>query len=40
MDRGFAMLDIHYCYPEDNGAYFCIARNAVGQVQSNVVDLQ
>ncbi|CAH8435558.1 unnamed protein product [Schistosoma haematobium] len=40
LDRGFAMLDIHYCYPEDNGAYFCVARNAAGQVQSNVVELQ
>ncbi|CAH8431080.1 unnamed protein product [Heterobilharzia americana] len=39
LDRGFAMLDIHYCYPEDNGAYFCVARNAIGQVQSNVVEL-
>ncbi|CAH8430008.1 unnamed protein product [Schistosoma turkestanicum] len=40
LDRGFASLDIHYCYPEDNGAYFCVARNAAGQVQSNVVELQ
>ncbi|TNN16637.1 Titin isoform 1 [Schistosoma japonicum] len=40
LDRGFAILDILYCYPEDNGAYFCVARNAAGQVQSNVVELQ
>ncbi|KAA3681744.1 uncharacterized protein DEA37_0013148 [Paragonimus westermani] len=39
LDRGFAILEILYCYPEDNGAYWCIAKNAAGQVQSNVVEL-
>ncbi|CAH8664362.1 unnamed protein product [Dicrocoelium dendriticum] len=39
LDRGFAILDILYCYPEDNGAYWCVARNSMGQVQSNVVEL-
>ncbi|OON18508.1 immunoglobulin I-set domain protein [Opisthorchis viverrini] len=40
LDRGFAVLDILYCYPEDNGAYWCMAKNSLGQVQSNVVELQ
>ncbi|CAL8099627.1 unnamed protein product [Calicophoron daubneyi] len=40
LDRGYAILDILYCYPDDNGSYWCIAKNALGQVQSNVVDLQ
>lgn len=40
LDRGFAILDILYCYPEDNGAYWCVARNSLGQIQSNVVELQ
>ncbi|KAF6776463.1 hypothetical protein AHF37_04120 [Paragonimus kellicotti] len=40
LDRGFAILEILYCYPEDNGAYWCVAKNAAGQVQSNVVELQ
>lgn len=39
MDRGFAILDIHYCYPEDNGNYYCIAKNAYGEIRSNVVPL-
>ncbi|VDN28855.1 unnamed protein product [Dibothriocephalus latus] len=39
MDRGFAILDIHYCYAEDSGDYCCVVTNSAGSVQSNVVQL-
>lgn len=38
-DRGFAILEIAYCFPEDSGDYYCVATNAYGQAQSNVVQL-
>ncbi|KAL7057852.1 hypothetical protein AAHC03_016477 [Spirometra sp. Aus1] len=39
LDRGFAILDIHYCYAEDSGDYSCVVTNSAGSVQSNVVQL-
>ncbi|CAB4067573.1 TTN [Lepeophtheirus salmonis] len=30
-DFGFVALDILYAYPEDNGNYTCIAKNAIGE---------
>lgn len=34
-DRGLCFLDIAYSIPEDSGHYVCIARNALGEVQSS-----
>ncbi|BHF76719.1 hypothetical protein SprV_0501981800 [Sparganum proliferum] len=39
LDRGFAILDIHYCYAEDSGDYSCVVTNSAGSVQSNIVQL-
>uniref|UniRef100_A0A5K3FFF5 Titin n=1 Tax=Mesocestoides corti TaxID=53468 RepID=A0A5K3FFF5_MESCO len=39
MDRGYAILDIHYTYPEDSGMYHCVAKNNAGSATSNVVEL-
>nr|CDQ05422.1 BMA-KETN-1, isoform j [Brugia malayi] len=35
-DFGYAALDILYAFPEDSGIYTLIARNELGEVQSNL----
>ncbi|CAD6198030.1 unnamed protein product [Caenorhabditis auriculariae] len=35
-DFGYIALNILYCYPEDNGTYTLIVRNAAGEAQSSV----
>ncbi|VDM30128.1 unnamed protein product [Toxocara canis] len=35
-DFGYVALDILYAYPEDSGTYTLVARNELGEVQSNV----
>uniref|UniRef100_F1KYB5 Titin n=1 Tax=Ascaris suum TaxID=6253 RepID=F1KYB5_ASCSU len=35
-DFGYVALDILYAYPEDSGTYTLVARNELGEVQSNL----
>lgn len=35
-DFGYVALDILYAFPEDSGIYTLIARNELGEVQSNL----
>lgn len=33
-DFGYVALDILYCFAQDTGDYVCVARNQLGQAQS------
>lgn len=39
-DRGLALLEILYTFPEDAGEYWALAKNKLGQMESNHVQVE